>query len=317
MPVHGSGRFLLQSIESYNQFSIPESTLVLILDRPDEQLLSIVKDARLSKNSRILISPGSGIVDALNYGISNSQAEYIARLDSDDLLMAGRLQQQVDILDLNSGVICVGSQIELIDEDGQTIGFTRYPTSSKEISKRLQFQNCLAHPSVMFRRIFHSKTFLYRNIFTGAEDYDLWLQMSKLGEIINLEEKLTKYRVSSGQYSATFGKSIGRIEDLSRAANLFSLTELDFNNRKSGDQCKELFRSIITSRVFKSPSDCAKLLSSHFVGKIIVRSAGSSRVAFKLVSASPYAILALIFSPQIFKSFCSGLVKHRTIKVAK
>jgi len=317
MPVHGSGHFLSQSIESFNQFSVPESTLVLILDRPDEQLLSVVGNAKLGSNSRVLVSPGSGIVDALNFGISNSNARYIARLDSDDLLMAGRLREQIKILNSNLEIVCVGTQVELIDSNGHYLGFTRYPTDPHKISLRLQFQNCIAHPSVMFRREHNATTFLYRKAFTGAEDYDLWLRMNKFGRIVNINQRLTKYRVSAGQYSSTFGNSIRQIENLSRAVNLFPTSDVDFNKQLSGDDCAKLFRSILKKNLAKSPKLCAELMSSHYLGQIIGKSTGNRKLAFKVLSAAPSAILSFFFSPKMFHSFCIGLFKNRTIKATK
>jgi hypothetical protein len=43
------------------------------------------------------------------------------------------------------------------------------------------------------------KAGMYRSKFDGAEDYDLWLRISKLGKIGNLNENLTKYRVNQFQ----------------------------------------------------------------------------------------------------------------------
>jgi glycosyltransferase involved in cell wall biosynthesis len=317
MPVHGSGRFLLQSIESFNHFSVPESILVVVLDRPDEQLLGVIRGANLSSNCRVLISPGSGIVDALNFGINQSSAKYIGRLDSDDLLMAGRLRRQIEILELNPGIVCVGTQIELIDDHGNYLGYTRYPTNSRKISQRLQYQNCIAHPSVMFRRTFGTTTFHYRRAFTGAEDYDLWLRMAKIGKVINLDEKLTKYRVSQGQYSSTFGKSIREIENLSRAVNLFPTPKLDLTRQLKGNQCTKLFYSILMANLIKSPKKCTELISSNCIGLIIGKSMGTRKLLLKLLSAIPYAMLAFFFSPQIFTNFCIGLFSNRTIKAAK
>ena len=41
----------------------------------------------------------------------------------------------------------------------------------------------------------------YRNACTYAEDYDLWLRLSEIGEITNLADTLMQFRVHSAQVS--------------------------------------------------------------------------------------------------------------------
>lgn len=317
MPVHGDGKYISQTIDSFHHQSVPESKLVIILDRPDAELLGTLKKSNLNTNCRVLISPGFGIVDALNFGLLNSEADYIARIDSDDLLMEGRLIKQIQLLDNNLEIICVGTQLELIDSTGKNIGYTRYPTESEEIYKRLQYQNCIAHPSVMYRREIQGSLFLYNKVFTGAEDYDLWLRMSQVGKIINIDEKLTKYRVSEGQYSSTFRDSIREIEDLCRATLFFPTMSLDFNHQLGGEEYSKEFRLILKMKFREFPQICVRLLASHYIGQIIDKFSKKSNLFLKSISAVPFAILAFLLSPRFFIHFFVGLFKNRTIKVKK
>jgi glycosyltransferase involved in cell wall biosynthesis len=315
MPVHGDGKFLLESISSFSRFSIPGAALVLVLDRPTTKLTQLLDSANLGPDCRILISPGSGIVDALNFGISQSKANYIARLDSDDLLLDSRLQKQRKILDTRPEVICVGTQIQLIDQNGKVFGFSRYPTSSRSIAKRLRYQNCLAHPTVMFRRVHNGQTVVYRKAFTGAEDYDLWLRMQKYGTLLNLKEKLTQYRITESQYSSTFRNSIKEIENLSRATNAFQSPAVGVASEQlSKEQCGVEFRKLLRLNLIKSPILCCQLIASSLIGEIIKNSSLNRSLGARIVASIPSALGAFILSPTTFLYFCIGLFRYRTVK---
>jgi hypothetical protein len=127
-----------------------------------------------------------------------------------------RLQEQEFFLKQNVDSLCVGSQLEFIGVDDERLGRTVYPIDPKAIKRKLLIQNCIGHPSVCFRRTAFELTGGYRRAFTGAEDYDLWLRMVKIGPIYNLDKELTRYRFSPNQYSRTLGNYQILVEDLCR-----------------------------------------------------------------------------------------------------
>jgi hypothetical protein len=51
----------------------------------------------------------------------------------------------------------------------------------------------------MYRREAVQRIGGYRSIFDGSEDYDLWIRLAREGDIANLNEHLTKYRIWNGQ----------------------------------------------------------------------------------------------------------------------
>ena len=58
-----------------------------------------------------------GIINALNLGLSNASGEFIARIDSDDLMSKYRLQKQVEILRKYGDDLLVHSGYKIIDEE--------------------------------------------------------------------------------------------------------------------------------------------------------------------------------------------------------
>jgi hypothetical protein len=89
--------------------------------------------------------------------------------------------------------------LQVIDEAGYNLYKTSFPTRPFAIKRALLIRNIIAHPSVIMRKEAILKAGMYRPKFDGAEDYDLWLRISRLGKIGNMNENLTYYRVNQFQ----------------------------------------------------------------------------------------------------------------------
>ena len=202
MPIHGSAPFLTTAIESVYKSHNVEIEFLLVLDRcTNLDFQEKVRDTPPNIEVKVINSAYPGIVPALNLGISRAKNELIARLDSDDLVTPERFLKQIEFLNTNKEVICVGTQLTFIDEVGNEFGNTNYPTRHTDILNRMRYQNCVGHPSVMFRKLAVQQIGGYRSFLTGSEDYDLWLRLSEIGSLSNLPQKLTKYRTSKFQFT--------------------------------------------------------------------------------------------------------------------
>lgn len=203
IPVHGDAPHLISTIESIKMQSFKEFESVIILDRASREIELYARGLTLdSDNFKVVVSNTPGISHALNTGIRESSGELIARIDADDIMRKDRLALQRNFLEKYQKVVCVGSQVTKINVNGIRIGRSNYPVSSKQITSTLLFRNCLAHPSVMYRRSSVLSVGGYRPDFDGVEDYDLWLRLSMLGQIRNMQVPLTSYRVWENQVTS-------------------------------------------------------------------------------------------------------------------
>ena len=204
IPVHGDAPHLISTIQSILEQDFNKFEVLIILDRASEEIESYSRELGLSsENIKVFLSKLPGISHALNLGIRESSGELIARIDADDLMRKDRLSLQRAFLGKNPQVVCVGSQVTKINVDGIVVGKSNYPASNKQITRTLLFRNCLAHPSVMYRRSSILEVGGYRPEFDGVEDYDLWLRLSMTGQIRNMNTPLTLYRVWENQVTNT------------------------------------------------------------------------------------------------------------------
>lgn len=265
IPVYGKAPFLEIAITSIEEQEFQDFEVILILDRPSAEVeILATKLEEESTKIRVLRSENPGISQALNLGIEKSFGEYLARIDADDVMRKDRLGTQYLFLEDYPEVVCVGSQVKKIDERGREIGHSFYPQSPRRISRTLIFRNCVAHPSVMYRKSAVREAGGYRTEYDGAEDYDLWLRMSTFGKITNLSEELTSYRVWSSQFThqkkqevfnkssevrRNFFRSRDRSTHFSRCAK--SKCNYIFALRKNLIECTEYFDKALKSHYEK------------------------------------------------------------------
>lgn len=150
---------------------------------------------------RLIQNRGHGISAALNTGIEQSSASWIARMDADDIAYPDRLKKQLDFLMSHShSVLGCGTQVRFINSSGKSLASSRLPASWRDITQRLRSQTCFVHSSLMIRRDVLLAT-PYRPNMDGAEDVDLILRLTEKVKILNLDEVLLGYRIHLTQES--------------------------------------------------------------------------------------------------------------------
>jgi len=149
--------------------------------------------------TRLMTCESRGISASLNLGLEESNAEFIARIDSDDIMLADRIANQVKFLDDNPEYAVVGGHINLINNNSEIIGSKRYWTSDEQIRSRILEKSPVAHPAVMFRKEFVQMIGGYRQL--PSEDTDLWIRILPFWKIANLDQFVINYRLHPNQTS--------------------------------------------------------------------------------------------------------------------
>ncbi|MTI18202.1 glycosyltransferase [Rhodobacteraceae bacterium RKSG542] len=150
---------------------------------------------------RRVVATGSGISDALNQGIAEASGDLIARMDGDDLCFPERFEKQLKEFEKRPDLVLLGSFVETFTHDEDAGNKEQNTTGSSAIKARLPYTPVFAHPSIMMRREAVDQIGGYRKLFDGAEDHDLYLRLSKVGEVDILPQCLLRYRVHAGQIS--------------------------------------------------------------------------------------------------------------------
>lgn len=203
MPVRNGSKYIEQAITSILTDQTYIRRLIVIDDGSTDDTKEIISKIDTPTEIRIIQQDSLGLIQALNRGLQETQAEFVARMDADDVSIKGRLPAQMAFLQKHPNVAAVGTQAAHIDEDGRKLGTrTRYPLDPKEIRCQLFDRGCVVcHPTVLARREALLKCGGYHTAFQHAEDYDLWLRLTDHFEIANLPDVFLFYRRHSLQVS--------------------------------------------------------------------------------------------------------------------
>jgi len=228
MPVYNSENFLETSIISILEQTYQNFEFNIVYDISKDNSLSIIKKfQKKDKRIKLIYGDNEKIVGALNKGIANSQGEFIARMDSDDISHPLRFERQLDYIKKNGLDIC-GCHCSYIDESNKEKKVVRFPLKHDLCFLSLALKVPFAHPSVMIRSKFlQDHNLLYgKKGFQMAEDFDLWINMSKFNaKFGNVNEILFKYRITKN--------SLSKINDHKVKNDTKILTSLFLKSNKS------------------------------------------------------------------------------------
>jgi glycosyltransferase involved in cell wall biosynthesis len=206
IPVKNGSKFLRDCLLScFAQETEYAIEIILVDDHSTDDTLLIASEFKKEGkvDFRVITNRGFGISEALNSGISASSADYIIRLDADDVMRPRRVQNQISYMHHHPSVILLGGQIEFLSEVPLDRAPNFYPCSDIALRETLSKGCFFAHPTVLFRKNFVDKVGGYNSNFDGAEDYELWLLLSRFGLIENLDEVLIDYRVHPDQFTVS------------------------------------------------------------------------------------------------------------------
>ena len=112
MPIKNQDPFLEECLNSIRKQTKQDWELIVVDDHSDDQSSSILSIwAKKEPRIQTFENPGSGIVDALNFGISKSNSDLIARMDGDDLMDPNRLEEQSKFLQHNKALGVVSCEV--------------------------------------------------------------------------------------------------------------------------------------------------------------------------------------------------------------
>lgn len=211
--VYNSARYLEAAIDSVLNQSFTNFECLLIDDGSRDRSWKILQ-AYAAKDARIRVSrqENAGIAKTRNRLLSQAQAELVAVMDADDVMLSDRLAHQVQFLTAHPEVVCVGGALDWIDEQGRWLGHCDVPEQDAEIQALLLGGiSLLHHPCTMARRQSLLQVGGYDETMVASVDLDLWLRLGEIGQLANLPETVLQYRLHS--HSITHAKQTRQSQD--------------------------------------------------------------------------------------------------------
>jgi len=197
MAVCNGEKFLQDAVESVLKQSVDDFEFLIIDDGSTDGSGEILENfSKKDSRVRLIRQKNIGLTKSLNIGLRHARGEFIARMDGDDLCFPNRFATQLDFLRQNPDVVACGSNVELIDSDGDRIGVYRRPQTHEEIEEHFWsgLAGAIVHPSAMIRTDALKKIGGYNERFSKCQDYDLWFRLAEIGRLANVSEVLLQWR---------------------------------------------------------------------------------------------------------------------------
>lgn len=197
----------LQSITE--QQTIIPNDIVLIEDGPvsDEINAVIDKYSKLYPIFNVIrLQKNGGLGNALKLAVENAKYDLVARMDSDDVAVKDRFEQQLKIFEDNPDLAILGGNIsEFIDKEDNIVAYRNVPHSDGEIKKYLKKRCPFNHVSVMYKKEAVLSAGNYMDWFWN-EDYYLWVRMLENGAVMaNTGTVLVNVRTGKDMYNRRGG----------------------------------------------------------------------------------------------------------------
>jgi glycosyltransferase involved in cell wall biosynthesis len=240
--------------------------IVIGEDMSGDNTLDIIKKYRLKYPNIIRIldrKENLGYTKNFDDTLKQCKGEYVAIFDGDDIMLAGKLQKQVDFLDCNQNCVMVGHKVEAFDSNSKKILRSIYPSTKKEfycIEDLIYQGSFFANSSKMFRRSAYPKNGIDFRIKFIA-DWAVTMDIVEEGKIGFLWENLSLYRV----HNSSIMNCLKGIDDFNDKVIIIN----HINDKYNGKYEKLFYRqwayAYLINGIYEINNMNIKLARRHFI----------------------------------------------------
>lgn len=199
--------YFRESLESIKNQTYKIDELVLVKDGVlTNELEEVIKEYKNILNIKeVPLEKNVGLGLALREGILHCSNEIVVRMDSDDIMINSKIEEQIKIFKENPDYILVGTNAYDFNKNIKDILSERIlPEKTDEILKFSKRRCPFIHAGIGFRKNYVLKAGNYEDCY-WFEDYDLFLRMLKLGKGYNIQKKLLYIRSNVDVYKRRGG----------------------------------------------------------------------------------------------------------------
>jgi hypothetical protein len=193
LPVYNAAPFLQLCLQSIFAQTCQDWELLIVNDGSQDESLALLREICDARVHIFNHETRQGLAACLNRIAERARGKFLARMDADDLMHPTRLARQVNFLQKNSEVDCVGCDLAILDRNLVPVGWRAMPSDHGAICANPLRGFRIAHATVVGRlKWFRSNAYNESN--RGCEDWELWASSFERSRFANISEPLYFYR---------------------------------------------------------------------------------------------------------------------------
>ena len=211
IPTFNSENYIIRTLESvFNQTLFPYEIVIVddcSRDRTVETIWDFLeKHKTLFNNAKVIQQVNRGAGAARNNCIRNATGEWIAFLDSDDIWDSQKLEMVTEIIRQYPDVTMVAHDEYAVNEDTMNkkrlCPLHEHYRNEKSLFLQLYQGNLFSTSCMTIRKDIIERAGLFDETLRSAQDYDLWIRVSKFGRLYYMDKPLETYVTRRGNITA-------------------------------------------------------------------------------------------------------------------
>lgn len=206
IPTYNSAKYIVSTVESVLNQTYPDFEVIVVDDGSTDETQQLLQPYR--DRISYIFQENKKYSGARNTGLRAATGEYIAFLDSDDLWLPTKLEEQVAVFSGHPDVVLVHCAAAYIDPQGQPVKYKGKQQKGTEESSIIianqsralfTFDTIITTSTVMFRRSLLNEVGLFDDTHIHGEDWELWVRLGAKGPFAYISKPLAEYRVYGWQ----------------------------------------------------------------------------------------------------------------------
>ena len=205
--------YIKETIESVISQTYTNWEMIIVDDGSTDNSVEVIK-SYCEKDSRIKLyqhenGVNKGMIESMKLGISKASTDWIAFLESDDVITLDYLEKKYDVIKQNPNINFVFNRSELFGNKDAINGFSHIMKQQNRILRNKTLVSIEDFKDINVVLTF-SCVMMKKNIFDDIDfnspvsqwlDYYLWLQIASKMKLYYINETLTKWRMHPNSYN--------------------------------------------------------------------------------------------------------------------
>lgn len=204
MAVHNGEEYLHTAMDSILGQTYQDFRFLIVDDASTDSTVGIIQSYDDPRIDLLVLEQNLGQTGALNVGLKKVTTEWVARMDADDFSASTRLEEQMQALDADSSLKCIGTDAWTFSDDPSVVeGTIVKPSTETDIRRELMKGSPIIHGSIVISRDALLAIGAYNERYRFANDVELYDRFLPTNPSANIPRLLLGIRRHEGQGSRT------------------------------------------------------------------------------------------------------------------